>query len=217
MKTLFAGLSITIAKLQRNLFVTLFTVRVSTAYHLDAEWISILLALPAVTFTISSAFIVPCAPKSLKKRHVMIFSLAMIAVGYLLHGPSKLLHLPVNLYISISGIVLITTFSPFLYTYIVPEMIESSLKDYPNDEAIISDYSSALFQTFYGVGGLTGPVLGEWMTQRVGFRSTCDMVAIALAAISVLYYLCTEFSRDGDNGKDKKSDKMDTKQASTTA
>ena len=68
-------------------------------------------------------------------------------------------------------------------------MIDSSLPLFPaNCSHQINDISSGLFTMFQGLGQILGSIYGAKMTERYGFKTCCDSVALFCLAFSVVYF-----------------------------
>jgi MFS family permease len=72
-------------------------------------------------------------------------------------------------------------------------MIESVLPEYPESaEVQINDLSSGIFNMFLGIGQVAGPLFGSIVSKQVGFRLTCDLVALICLLFSIAYYIVTD-------------------------
>lgn len=56
----------------------------------------------------------------------------------------------------------------------------------------VNDLSSALFNSFLGIGQIAGPIFGSSMVHLTSFRTCCDWVAIISLVFSLLYYMCAD-------------------------
>ena len=68
-------------------------------------------------------------------------------------------------------------------------MIDAVMPLYPSQEVQVNDLSSAIFNSFLGIGQISGPLFGSLMTEYYGFRFTCDVVAIICLVYSVIYFM----------------------------
>ena len=64
-------------------------------------------------------------PKCIDKRLTMIFASLLMAISFILVGPSQLLHMPNSLVMMGIGQLLIGIFLGFLLIPSLPEMVES--------------------------------------------------------------------------------------------
>ena len=103
-------------------------------------------------------------------------------------GPSELFGFSDSLLIMAIGQALHGLVDPFLLVPSLPEMIESVIHKYPDDEFLINDLSSGIFNCFLGIGQISGPLYGSLMTEHAGFRLTADYVAFILLGFSVIYF-----------------------------
>jgi hypothetical protein len=90
---------------------------------------------------------------------------------------------------------------PFLLVPALPEMIESVIDLYPNDEFTINDLSSGIFNCFLGIGQISGPIYGSNMSILQNFRLTADYVAILMLLWGVLYLFAGDGFRAFKNSK----------------
>jgi len=75
----------------------------------------------------------------------------------------------------------------------IPEIIDA-VKDKEqvnkDDEVTIrkiSDLASGLFMCFNAVGNFLAPIIGGFIRERIGFRSTCDILALSSLIYGVIY------------------------------
>ena len=79
---------------------------------------------------------------------------------------------------------------PFVRVPALPEMIESVIPLYPESaESQINDLSSGIFNMFLGIGQVMGPLFGSIVSKNLGFRMTCDLVAVICLLFSMCYYV----------------------------
>lgn len=67
-------------------------------------------------------------------------------------------------------------------------MVETAITLYPGQERMVNDLSSGIFNSFLGIGQVIAPAYGSFLTEAVGFRMTCDIVAIILFVFAILYF-----------------------------
>jgi hypothetical protein len=53
---------------------------------------------------------------------------------------------------------------PLILVPSLPEMIDSAMIAFPDQEQKINDLSSAIFNSFLGIGQISGPLYGSLMT-----------------------------------------------------
>ena len=44
---------------------------------------------------------------------------------------------------------------------------------------------------FLGIGQIMGPIYGSWATEKIGFRQTCDTVALICLIFAIVYIVVT--------------------------
>lgn len=52
----------------------------------------------------------------------------------------------------------------------------------------VNDKASGLFGTFYSVGQVMAPLIGAALYDNIGYRSTCDFLALTCVLYSVVYF-----------------------------
>lgn len=67
-------------------------------------------------------------------------------------------------------------------------MIDAAIEKYPDQEYLINDLSSGIFNSFLGFGQIIGPLYGSLMTSKYGFRLACDYLAIFCLCFSFIYF-----------------------------
>lgn len=88
------------------------------------------------------------------------------------------------------GQILRGLIDPFILVPSLPEMIETVIPLYPEScESQINDISSGLFNMFLGLGQIIGPLFGAQVTEKYGFKTCCDSVAIICLSFSIFYYI----------------------------
>ena len=76
---------------------------------------------------------------------------------------------------------------PFILIPSLPEMIDAALDKYPDHEYEVNDLSSAIFNSFLGIGQICGPLYGSQMTSAFNFRLTCDYVSAFCFVFAFVY------------------------------
>jgi MFS family permease len=78
-----------------------------------------------------------------------------------------------------------------ILVFILPEMIEVLERQHKGlsekQKSRLADFSSGLLNSFLGVGQLVGPIYASVASHNVGYRLTCDGVALMALALGVLY------------------------------
>ena len=135
-----------------------------------------------------SSVVVPSLPSSISKRAIMILGALASFFGNLLQGPSFMFGIPDSLTMVLLGQIAHGIVDPFLLIPSLPEMLESVLPLYPGQETQVNNLSSALFNSFLGLGQVLGPTFGALVTQKYGFQACCDCVSVISLIFAILYY-----------------------------
>lgn len=139
-------------------------------------------------FYVFSAIMVQFTPKWVEKRLVLILACALSFATNLFTGPSQIFSIPNTLTMMAVGQAMHGIFDPYMLVPSLPEMIDAGLKRFPEQEALVNDLSSGIFNCFLGLGQISGPLFGSFMEQKYGFRLTCDWVAFISLGIALLYF-----------------------------
>lgn len=87
------------------------------------------------------------------------------------------------------GQLLLGVAAAFLVVSSLPEMIDCVQDKYPQHVEQVIDISSGIYTTSIGIAMLTAPLFGSYMTELMGFRYTCDCLAIFCLFYSILYFV----------------------------
>ena len=71
----------------------------------------------------------------------------------------------------------------------LPEMVESTIPEFPGQERDINNLSSGLYNSFLGFGQVLAPIYGSFVTDAVGFRKTADIAAMICFAFALAYFI----------------------------
>jgi len=100
------------------------------------------------------------------------------------------------------GLGLLGTGGALMVVPSLPEMSKKARKRYPNHDALVNNMTAALFSASQGTGAILSPIYGSGMTEEVGYRLTCDIMAMIIIFYGVLYLLFGGiFKRNGVNRK----------------
>ena len=70
----------------------------------------------------------------------------------------------------------------------LPEMVEGALQHYPTQERDVKNMSSAIFNSFLGVGQVMAPLYGSTLNQFVGFKHTTTLSGALDLVFAVLFF-----------------------------
>ena len=113
----------------------------------------------------------------------------MSAVAFLFVGPSLILNFSNSLVIMGIGQSLVGIFTATMMIPGLPEMVESTLPLFPGQEQVVNDLSSGVFNAFLGLGQVFAPMYGSTVKDLLGFRLTCDIVALICFVFGLFYFL----------------------------
>ena len=71
----------------------------------------------------------------------------------------------------------------------LPEMVEGSLVHYPTQERDVKNMSSAIFNSFLGVGQVIAPLYGSTLNQYIGFKHTTTLSAALDFVFAIVFFI----------------------------
>lgn len=149
--------------------------------------IGLIISLGALTYAITSPIIGHF--KNIPRLYVTLFAFINSVVGLILFGPSPILGLPNHYGLIIAGIGLMGISASLIVVPLLPELIDAvKEKEHIPESQLLNDKASAVYNTSQAVGSIIGPILGGFLQELVGFRSTCDIMALGAAAFTVVYF-----------------------------
>ncbi|CDW88996.1 permeases of the major facilitator superfamily [Stylonychia lemnae] len=129
--------------------------------------------------------------KKIHKIYVLQIAIILSAISLYFFGPSKILGFSDSLGLMIFGMSLLGVSCALIFVPLLGEIIEAvqEKENIASSNDQLNDKASSLFNMAYAVGCLIAPILGGLFNDLVGFRSTCDIMAIAATALAILYFL----------------------------
>ena len=104
---------------------------------------------------------------------LVLLSLATLAVIYTCMGPWQLLWaLETRRKVLVPYIVMEGVLCPLLEPIFLPQMIDTAMEDYEEEDAVdehVTNYVTSLFQTAFNLGQVVGPFLGAYFIELYGF------------------------------------------------
>lgn len=94
-----------------------------------------------------------------------------------------------DLGIMIAGICLLGVSVSLIFVPLLSEIIESvQEKEGLGENPALNDKASAVFNSAYATGCIVGPVIGGFLNDAVGFRSTCDYMGFASCSFAAIFF-----------------------------
>ncbi|CAG9312187.1 unnamed protein product [Blepharisma stoltei] len=183
-------------------------------FDLSIEMISVVFALPVIGYT-TAVKGQTMLPKSFDRRIVLTVGLFIEGVAFFLVGPS--FGLPSEIYLVITGLILIGLGGAWAYLPSLPYMIDAAAKDMKiDDREHLSDCLSTVMGTFHYVGEALGPISAGLFTEYIGFNEGVTIFGGAVLIYTVIFGLITKalvnIFRCKCNRKSKKTGENDLKQ-----
>ena len=108
---------------------------------------------------------------------VVIFSQLIQAAAAFLVGPSKFFKMQDSIYYTIAGLFLTGVFSPLIIVpsyFILVDVLEKRADKHFNPDEI-NNIVSGIYNASYAIGGMTGPIFGDYVTQLTNYHTTNDL------------------------------------------
>lgn len=156
-------------------------------FNLDSMQIGFFFAIWPV-FYIPASISVQYFPQKWDKRFTIIMSALFSTIAFIFVGPSVLFGFPDSLVFMGIGQALVGVFTAFMMIPGLPEMVESTIPLYPNQEREVNNLSAGVYNSFLGFGQVVAPAFGAIVTEAVGFRMTADIVALVCFLFSIIYF-----------------------------
>lgn len=146
------------------------------------------------TYTVSTTLVSYLMTKFPRRLFIFV-SFVMLTFSILCQGPSKFLGLPDSNILLFFGFAMSGVAQGFLFIPLLPEAIESiyikeSIVEGESDhqDQLINDMASGLYTTFYSIGQILAPTIGGFLYDSIGFRSTCDIMALLCLVFSGVFF-----------------------------
>lgn len=156
-------------------------------FHMNSSLISVVYASQCFGFLLTSPF-----PHRLLEKfnsiEIMLVTMIIQVLACFMLGPSEVLHLPNYLWISIPGLILGGMSFPFTIVAAYQELYDAVVmngKSY--DPVVMNDNLVALFNSFFSLGLIMGPLVGSYITLATDFRFCTDVQALFVLSFFGLY------------------------------
>jgi hypothetical protein len=89
----------------------------------------------------------------------------------------------------IGGICLLGVAISLIFVPLLSEIIDAvQEKEGIQDNPSLNDKASAMFNAAYATGCILGPIIGGCLSDEMGFRRTCDVMALCSCGFAVIYF-----------------------------
>ncbi len=173
------------------------TVVLEHSYDVPIQYHGWIIAMPAMFYIISANVVGSIIDKA-PRRIFMLLAFVFIAISNFLMGPSKILHLPPQLWIFFIGYGINGISQGFIFIPILPEVIEAVYQkrglvegDDEVVDGIINDKAAALYGGFYAIGAIFAPLLGSqvYAMLKNDWWYTCDVFACISSIYAVIFFV----------------------------
>lgn len=163
-------------------------------YHFSKYTIGLAFATPTISYILTCT-LVGYVFANFEKRFTMMIGFFIVACSYLLVGPSQIFGFGDAFGILLSGCAMIGFAFSMTCIPVVPEMLQAANLDnkYELHQAELKDRTSSIFNMTCGLGQISGPIVGGWLCDSYGFKTTADICSLIIA----IYFLIYFFGCDG--------------------
>lgn len=158
-------------------------------YGMEMFWIGVFFSLPAVMYIVGS-LLIPCYLSFIGRRGVIFLAFMLLCLGIFMVGTSPLLNFPDTPKLMFAGLMFLGLAAAAITIPVLPEMLEQIILTHPalaNSEEL-NDITSGYFNGCLGVGEAIGPIVASLLTASIGFRTSCDALAITLLFYTILFF-----------------------------
>jgi len=175
----------------------LFYEPVFTEYLVDRDWVKeenvgYCLAIGCFTYATASPLVGVLCSK-IQRRYITCFAFLFCSLSLFLLGPSKTLHFPEHVAMTLAGIGCLGFSVAFLFVPLLPEIIGAvAEKEGLENSPFLADKASGIYNSAYGIGNCLAPILGGAISSSygnpiLGFQMTCDIMAFSSFAFCFIY------------------------------
>lgn len=171
-------------------FESILSTELDSVYHLKADVSAYIFAIPCFFYAVSS-LVVSSLTKCMPRRFLVFLAFVINVIALLMFGPSALLGFPYpSLGLLISGLALNGVCIGFIFTPLLPEILYVVAKEegLTKDDHLLNDTASGLYNVAYSSGTIIATILGGALNDAVGFRYTCDIMALMSACFTVIFF-----------------------------
>lgn len=163
---------------------------------LSEQNIGLFFCIGPAFYLIGSLFVTRVGAKHIEKQAWIMTGIFFSIVAQLMLGPSRIFGMDKeNLFMIGVGYATMGFFDTFMLVFCLPEMIEAVEREHPTmtnlQKAKMADLSSGLLTAFFGIGTVAAPIYGAHGGSLMGYRFTCDGMALICLTVGVAYYLCS--------------------------
>ena len=158
-------------------------------YGMEMFWIGVFFSLPAVMYIVGS-LLIPCYLSIIGRRGVIFLAFVLLSLGMFMIGTSPLLNFPNSPKLIFAGLLLLGLAAAAITIPVLPEMLESIIEKHPMlvDSEELNDITAGYFNGCLGVGEAIGPIVASLLSAGIGFRTSCDALALTLLLYTVLFF-----------------------------
>jgi MFS family permease len=136
-----------------------------------------------------SSYFVSLIPESVHKARLMLFGICILAISFVLMGPSPLFFSP-SLTLTVVGLFGMGVGGGFMYVPSVPHMIKVAHDDYGySEDHRLNDTISSIATISLCAGEIFGPVTASVLYSLYGYAYAATIIAGVFAAYAGVYAL----------------------------
>ncbi|CDW71139.1 major facilitator superfamily [Stylonychia lemnae] len=176
---------------------TIIADHLMTTYNYQPWSIALIQAIQSVGFLLTT-HIAPVVIKRFNLFAIVIVSQLIQSVGSFLVGPSLFFNIQEKIYITCIGLFISGLASPFNMVTSFSIMVQAAHKHRTKrfDPDQVKNLVSALFNSSYAIGGMTGPIFGGFVSEATSFRTASDFQAIVLISVALCQFFIVYIPRN---------------------
>jgi len=119
----------------------------------------------------------------------------MMAVGFILTGPSYFLLMPDSVWVLSLGISVLGFSTSFNIIPLFPLVMKEIKYNFRMEDNKVNDLASGLYTASFGIGAICGPLAGAYLEWLFGFRITTDVLAFVCLSLFTILIMTGEHKK----------------------
>ena len=190
-RSVFALLACAMIVVFLDFYQSILSVHLLETYQLGADYNGFIFAVPCLTYCLSTPHVSFFIDRVSSRRQFILLSLLLCFVSLLLAGPSPTLGFGNSLWLLVFGLGMNGVAAGFAFIPIYPEIMEAVMENEGIREETdeLCDKVAGIYGTFFSLGSMIAPVFGGFLGQSLGYRGSCDVVALITLCFVFIYFL----------------------------
>ncbi|EGR27519.1 major facilitator superfamily protein, putative [Ichthyophthirius multifiliis] len=160
----------------------------SETFGLNDLQIGLVFSVSTIVYMIFTPFGTRIMKLTNNYEMLLLIGAIMTGVSFFFLGPDELTGLPKSLYITLAADGVQGLATLFIYIPALPQLFKILCKMYPDEnQEIMGDIASALYNTSYAVGEFIGPLLGGILCEYISFPRAASLFGLFVLIFSGIY------------------------------